>query len=148
MGHRPGGRARLPRATARGRKQGKLRFSFRHRVDDLIVENGRVTGVRGSVLAPSDEDRGIASSREVIDAFEVRGIATVVATGGIGGNLDKVREMWPEDRWGPCPEDMVTGVPAHVDRRGIDIAAAADANLVNTDRMWHYPEGMTNWDSI
>ena len=129
-------------------KQGRVRFCFRHRVDELIVENGRVTGVRGSVLAPSDADRGVASSREVVDTFEVRGIATVVATGGIGGNLAKVREMWPEDRWGPCPEDMVTGVPAHVDGRGIDIAAAAGAHLVNTDRMWHYPEGMTNWDPI
>lgn len=74
-------------------KQSKLRFCFRHRVDELIVENGRVTGVRGSVLAPSDEDRGVASSREVVDTFEVRGLATVISTGGIGGNLAKVREM-------------------------------------------------------
>lgn len=129
-------------------KQGRVEFRFRHQVDDIIVEGGRAVGVRGSILIPSDAPRGEASSREVETHFEVRGQAVVIATGGIGGNLDKVREMWPDDRWGPCPEEMVTGVPAHVDGRGIDIAKAAGANLVNTDRMWHYPEGMTNWDPI
>lgn len=43
---------------------------------------------------------------------------------------------------------MVTGVPAYVDGRGIDIAAAAGARLVNRDRMWHYTEGLHNWDPV
>ncbi|QCB29451.1 FAD-binding dehydrogenase [Corynebacterium endometrii] len=129
-------------------REGRVEFRFRHQVDELIVEGGKVVGVRGSVLVPSDLPRGEASSRDVESHFEARGEAIVIATGGIGGNLDKVREMWPDERWGACPEDMVTGVPAHVDGRGIDIAKAAGANLVNTDRMWHYPEGMTNWDPI
>ena len=129
--------------------EGRLEFRFRHRVDELIVgDEGGVVGVRGSVLADSDLPRGEASSREVTGEFELRGAAVVIATGGIGGNLDKVRAMWPRERWGECPKDMVTGVPAHVDGRGIDIASAAGAHLVNTDRMWHYPEGMMNWDPI
>ena len=72
----------------------------------------------------------------------------VIATGGIGGNLEKVRKMWPTERWGECPKELVTGVPAHVDGRGIDIAQNAGASVVNTDRMWAYTEGMTNWDPI
>lgn len=130
--------------------EGRLEFRFRHRVDELIVagNEGGVVGVRGSVLEDSDLPRGEASSREVKGEFELRGAAVVIATGGIGGNLDKVRAMWPRERWGECPMDMVTGVPAHVDGRGIDIASAAGAHLVNTDRMWHYPEGMMNWDPI
>lgn len=130
--------------------EGRLEFRFRHRVDELIVagNEGGVVGVRGSVLEDSDLPRGEASSREVKGEFELRGAAVVIATGGIGGNLDKVRAMWPRERWGECPKDMVTGVPAHVDGRGIDIASAAGAHLVNTDRMWHYPEGMMNWDPI
>ncbi|MCW2929326.1 MAG: uncharacterized protein JWM19_288, partial [Actinomycetia bacterium] len=31
---------------------------------------------------------------------------------------------------------------------GIDIAAAAGARLVNRDRMWHYTEGLHNWDPV
>ncbi|WP_034651794.1 FAD-binding dehydrogenase [Corynebacterium vitaeruminis] len=130
--------------------EGRLEFRFRHRVDELIVagNEGGVVGVRGSILADTDLPRGEASSRTVVGEFELRGAAVVIATGGIGGNLDKVRAMWPRERWGECPKDMVTGVPAHVDGRGIDIASAAGAHLVNTDRMWHYPEGMMNWDPI
>lgn len=132
----------------RAEKSGQVEFKFRHRVDDIIVENGRAVGVRGVRLAEDSSSRGVASNSHETEPFEVRGAAVVMSTGGIGGNLAKVREMWPEDRWGPCPEDMVTGVPEHVDGRGIDIAAAAGANLVNTDRMWHYPEGMINWEPI
>lgn len=133
---------------------GRVRFAFRHRVDDIISDvdsNGirRVVGVRGSVLTPCDDlARGVASPREVVDTFEFRAPAVVVTSGGIGGNLDLVRRSWPRDRWGECPDDLVTGVPAHVDGRMIGIAEKVGASTVNTDRMWHYTEGMKNWDPI
>ena len=104
--------------------------------------------MRGSVLEPSDLDRGVASSRKTVGEFELRARAVVVTSGGIGGNLDLVRRAWPTDQWGPVPNDMVTGVPAHVDGRMIQISESAGANLVNTDRMWAYTEGMKNWNSI
>lgn len=129
-------------------EEGLVQFLFRHQVDRLKLVDGRVIGVEGSVLKPSDLERGEASSREVVDAFELTAPVTVVTSGGIGGNLDLVRRSWPTERWGDVPDDMVIGVPAHVDGRMIEISAAAGANLVNTDRMWHYPEGMQNWDSI
>ena len=132
----------------RAEEAGQVEFKFRHRMDEIIVENGRAVGVRGMVLADDPRPRGEASNNDELEPFEIRGDAVVISTGGIGGNVDKVREMWPEDRWGPCPKDMVTGVPEHVDGRGITIAEKAGANLVNTDRMWHYPEGMINWDPI
>lgn len=128
--------------------EGKVEFRFRHQVDELIVENDAVVGVRGSVLEPSDLDRGVASSRKTVGEFELRARAVVVTSGGIGGNLDLVRRAWPTDQWGPVPNDMVTGVPAHVDGRMIQISESAGANLVNTDRMWAYTEGMKNWNSI
>lgn len=128
--------------------EGKVEFRFRHQVDELILENDAVVGVRGSVLEPSDLDRGVASSRKTVGEFELRARAVVVTSGGIGGNLDLVRRAWPTDQWGPVPNDMVTGVPAHVDGRMIQISNNAGANLVNTDRMWAYTEGMKNWNSI
>jgi predicted oxidoreductase len=43
---------------------------------------------------------------------------------------------------------VVTGVPAYVDGRMLDIAADAGVRLVNRDRMWHYTEGLRNWDPV
>ncbi|QFU31123.1 FAD-binding dehydrogenase [Brevundimonas sp. Bb-A] len=127
--------------------QGRLTFHFRSRVDQLIVEAGRVTGVAGVRLASSEAPRGAPSSREVAGDFTLRAPSVLIATGGIGGNHDKVRRFWPE-RLGRPPQTMVTGVPAYVDGRGLDIAEAAGARLVNRDRMWHYVEGLRNWNPI
>lgn len=129
-------------------RNGLVRFAFRHRVDDLLVDDGAVTGVRGSVLEPTELPRGVASSRTVVDDFELRAGAVVVTTGGIGHNHDLIRRNWPVDRLGPAPRTMISGVPAHVDGRMLGIAESAGAALVNRDRMWHYTEGINNWDPI
>lgn len=126
---------------------GRVTHRARHRVDELLVEGGSVVGVRGSLLADDPSPRGVASSREVVGAFELRAQAVVVASGGIGGNHDLVRANWPA-RLGPPPERMITGVPAHVDGRMIAITEAAGGAVVNRDRMWHYVEGIHNWDPI
>lgn len=122
-------------------------LKFRHRVDELIVEGGAVVGVRGSVLAPETAGRGEPSNNEVTGDFELRAQAVIVSTGGIGGNHELVREFWPE-RLGLPPRSMITGVPEYVDGRGIVIAENAGARLVNRDRMWHYVEGIQNWDPV
>ncbi|WP_046319141.1 FAD-binding dehydrogenase [Mycobacterium sp. UM_Kg1] len=125
----------------------KVRFAHRHRVDELIVEAGRVSGVRGSVLEPCTAARGVASSRTVIGQFEFGASAVLVTSGGIGGNLDLVRQNWPQ-RMGRVPAQLLAGVPAHVDGRMIGIAEAAGARVINRDRMWHYTEGITNYDPV
>jgi predicted oxidoreductase len=128
--------------------RGLVTFAWRHRVDSLVVSDGAVTGVRGSVLASSAGARGVASSREVTGEFELRAQAVVVTSGGIGGNLELVRKNWPADRLGPAPASMVAGVPAHVDGRMLEITENAGGSVVNRDRMWHYTEGIRNWDPI
>ncbi|WP_329400150.1 FAD-binding dehydrogenase [Streptomyces melanogenes] len=128
--------------------RGLVTFKYRHRVDDLIVEGGAAVGVRGSVLVPSSEPRGVASSRERASEFELRAQAVVVTSGGIGGDHDLVRKNWPVERMGPAPRSMVTGVPAYVDGRMLGITENAGGSIVNRDRMWHYTEGLKNWDPI
>lgn len=125
----------------------RVRFAHRHRVDELIVDDGSVIGVRGAVLEPSDAVRGAPSSRNVVGDFEFRGQAVIVASGGIGGNHELVRKYWPE-RMGRVPEQLLSGVPAHVDGRMLEISATAGASVINSDRMWHYTEGITNYDPI
>ena len=127
--------------------KGLLRFAFRHRVDELIVESGAVVGARGAVLMADLAERGKPTSREAIGAFERRAQAVIVCSGGIGGNHELVRRYWPS-RMGEPPKHMLCGVPAHVDGRMLDIGVIAGANLINRDRMWHYVEGIENWNPI
>jgi predicted oxidoreductase len=135
------------RRVREAEEKGLVEFAFRHRVDEITREAGRVAGVSGAVLAASDIERGQDSSREVVGEFAARAGAVVLSTGGIGHNFDLVRKNWPE-RLGPPPKNMISGVPAHVDGRMLEIAERAGASLIGRDRMWHYVEGIRNWDPI
>ncbi|MEH2511760.1 putative oxidoreductase [Nitrobacteraceae bacterium AZCC 1564] len=128
-------------------KTGRIEFKFRHRVDSLDMAAGQVRGVSGKTLEPSSEPRGVSSSRQVTGDFSLKAQAVIVASGGIGGNHDLVRQNWPK-RLGIPPKRMVSGVPAHVDGRMIGITEAAGARLINRDRVWHYVEGVHNWSPI
>lgn len=135
--------------VTRAERNGLVRFAFRHRVDDLVVDGDDVAvGVSGSVLASTDAARGVATSRKVVSKFEFRARAVVVATGGIGHNFDLIRRNWPVNRLGRAPDHMIAGVPAYVDGRMLDIVESAGARLCNRDRMWHYTEGIHNWDPV
>ncbi|QXG78112.1 FAD-binding dehydrogenase [Modestobacter sp. L9-4] len=126
---------------------GLVEVRHRHRVDGLVVTDGAVTGVRGAVLEPSDAERGAASSRTEVGDFELSAQAVVVTAGGIGGNHDLVRQNWPA-RLGPVPQRLLSGVPAHVDGRMLQITADAGGRVINPDRMWHYTEGIVNHSPV
>ena len=128
-------------------KLGRLTFKFRHRVDALVIRNGTVEGIQGAILEPDPVARGVSSSRKVVGDFTLRAQAVIVAAGGIGGNHELVRQNWPA-RLGKAPQNMISGVPEHVDGRMIGITEAAGARLINRDRMWHYVEGIRNWSPI
>ncbi|WP_367040278.1 FAD-binding dehydrogenase [Streptomyces sp. Je 1-332] len=143
----PGLVAPFERRVREGVARGLVQLKFRHRVSGLSRSSGSVDTVSGEILEPSDAERGTASSREVTGSFEFRAQAVIVTSGGIGGNHDLVRANWPE-RLGTPPERMVSGVPAHVDGRMLGITENAGARLINRDRMWHYTEGIQNWNPI
>jgi hypothetical protein len=126
---------------------GRVGFRFRHRVTELTTTAGVVDGVRGEVLEPSDAPRGVSTSKRVVGDFELRAQAVIVASGGIGANLEMVRRNWPE-RLGRPPARMLSGVPDYVDGRMLAVAEAAGGRVINRDRMWHYTEGIENWDPI
>ncbi len=107
-------------------------------------------GVAGTILATSNAARGEPSNRDVQSEFEFYAEHILVTSGGIGANMELIKKNWP--KWlGEPPEQMIAGVPAHVDGRMIGIAEAAGARVVNPDRMWHYTEGIRNhtpvWDN-
>lgn len=128
-------------------RSGVVDYRPRHQVDDLIMRENAVIGVRGSVLSPSSAGRGEESSREVVGDFEYNAEAVVVSSGGIGANHELIRQHWPS-RLGKPPRAMLSGVPAHVDGRMLGITEQAGGRVVNRDRMWHYTEGIKNWDPV
>src|SRR6201995_894048 len=130
-----------------GAKDGLVTFKFRHRVNELTRTGGAIDGVSGDILAPSTVERGYKSSRDVVGAFTLKAQAVIVTSGGIGANHDLVRKNWPE-RLGQPPKRMITGVPDHVDGRMLAITEAAGGTIINRDRMWHYVEGIRNWNPI
>jgi predicted oxidoreductase len=143
----PGVVAPFERRVREAVARGLVELRFRHRVDELTTTDGAVTGVAGTVLAPSTVRRGEASDRTAAGEFSLQAQAVIATTGGIGGNHELVRRMWPE-RLGGAPDSMLSGVPAHVDGRMLEIARAAGAHEINGDRMWHYVEGVRNWDPV
>jgi uncharacterized protein len=143
----PGIVAPFQAALEQAEKTGHLVVLPRHRVTALRTENGVVTGAQGDILASSAAARGVQSDREPVGTFEITAGSTIVTSGGIGGNHDLVRAAWPE-RLGTPPAEMLTGVPAYVDGSMQAVSAAAGARLINGDRMWHYVEGIRNWDPV
>ncbi|WP_435194719.1 FAD-binding dehydrogenase [Streptomyces sp. NRRL F-5630] len=143
----PGLLAPFVRRVREAAARGLVEFRFRHRVTGLARRAGSVDTVSGEVLEPSGVARGTASSRTVTGSFELRAQAVIVTTGGIGGNHDLVRAAWPP-RLGTPPEKLLSGVPAHVDGLMLKVAGDAGGHLINGDRMWHYTEGIQNWNPI
>jgi predicted oxidoreductase len=127
--------------------RGLVDMRFRHRVNGLTTSAGTVDGVEGEILEATNVARGEASSRTATGSFALKAQAVLVTSGGIGGNFDLVRQNWPE-RLGKLPDFLVSGVPAHVDGRMQLITEAAGGRIVNRDRMWHYVEGIRNWNPI
>lgn len=130
-----------------GMKEGYIDFKPRHRVDEFMQHDGKITGISGTVLAETFINRGEKSSRLGVGEFTYEADAVIVASGGIGANFDLVRKNWPA-RLGTPPNNMVCGVPAYVDGRMLEITEHAGGRIVNRDRMWHYTEGLKNWDPI
>jgi predicted oxidoreductase len=128
-------------------RNGRVAIKCRCRVDDLVKTGGRISGVRGAILEPTSAERGAKTSRAVVGSFEVKAQAVIVASGGIGADHELIRRNWPKSL-GTAPKRMLTGVPDHVDGRMLAITERAGGRIVNPDRIWHYVEGVKNWNPI
>ncbi|MFZ1866132.1 MAG: FAD-binding dehydrogenase [Polyangiales bacterium] len=111
-------------------KAGRLQLHFGHRVDALIQQAGVVVGCHGT--SPDG-------------TFEARGDAVVIAAGGIAGNHDKVRAIWPRDRWGEPPEPMLNGSIPEADGHLLERAEELGAKVTHLEKMWNYAAGVRHW---
>jgi predicted oxidoreductase len=135
------------RRVQAGVERGLVQYRFRHRVTEMSMTGGVCDGVNGEILEASSVERGAPSSRTVLGSFSIHAPAVIVTSGGIGGNHDLVRKNWPS-RMGEAPKRMIQGVPDHVDGLMQGIVAESGGNIINPDRMWHYPEGIQNYAPI
>jgi uncharacterized protein len=124
----------------------RVRMRSRHQVTSLTADDSGVR-VSGQILEPTDVPRGVQTSRAAVGEFTYSAQAAVVASGGIGGNFDLIRQNWPQG-WDQPPQRMIAGVPDYVDGSMLKIIEAAGGRVINPDRMWHYPEGIVNHSPI
>jgi predicted oxidoreductase len=105
-----------------------LDVRFRQRVTELIERDGRVVGAR---VQP--EDGG--------EPYELEAGATVVAAGGIGGNLDIVRKEWPPNLGSP-PEHILMGSHYYADGAMHEEVKRVGGNVTHINRMWNYADAV------
>ncbi len=106
----------------------KLNILYRHRVTNLTMEGGRLKGVSGA----NEKD---------LSPFTATADQIVIATGGINGSIEKVKEHWYKP-WGAPPNTILNG--SHPYAIG-DLHEAADeicAQVTHLDRMWNYAAGI------
>jgi predicted oxidoreductase len=109
----------------------RLDLRFEHCVESLIVANGRVTGCRGRLEGSDDE-------------FEANAENVVIASGGINGNLERVRQNWHAD-WSRPPGTLLNGSHKYADGKLHDAAAARGAHITHLDWQWNYAAGVHHW---
>jgi predicted oxidoreductase len=108
-----------------------LELRFGHRVDSLVTTNGRVTGCRGGLEGSAQE-------------FEAHAESVIIASGGINGDIARVKQHWHAD-WGRPPETILNGSHKYADGRLHDAAATLGANITHLDWQWNYAAGVHHW---
>lgn len=108
-----------------------LELRFEHCVDSLITTNGHVTGCRGRLEGTANE-------------FEATAASVIIASGGINGNLERVRQNWHAD-WSQPPATLLNGSHKFADGKLHDAAAAHGARITHLDWQWNYAAGVHHW---
>jgi uncharacterized protein len=101
----------------------RLEVRFQTRVTELIGDGQAVTGCR---LDPEAE----------IEADQ-----TVIAAGGIGGNLQLIRREWPAELGGP-PQEILMGSHYYADGAMHEEVKRIGGNVTHISRMWNYADAV------
>ncbi|MEL7119386.1 MAG: FAD-binding dehydrogenase [Bacteroidota bacterium] len=112
-------------------KRNLLDLYFRHRVNELIFENGKVVGVRGINEALGKD-------------FEIRADVTVIATGGISGSVNKIKEYWHKDLGTP-PKVVLVGGHKYAQGDLHEAVENINGKFANRDKQWNYAAGIRHY---
>lgn len=108
-----------------------LTLKFQHRVTELISNATGVSGVRGILEANGNP-------------FEAHSEVVVVATGGINGSIEKVKENWYKP-WGTPPEIILNGAHEYAIGDLHDATKRINGSVVNLDKQWNYAAGISHY---
>jgi predicted oxidoreductase len=106
------------------------------RAEHLLIEDGRVVGVR----VAGEAGDGRAGGRDA-GAVDVRAGAVVVATGGFAGDPSALARWAPQTAAHPS---LLCGGGPGADGSGHALLATAGAAFVGLDRLWIYPFGIVD----
>ena len=112
-------------------RRAALTIRFRHRVEDLTVDAGRISGCRGI-------------TEDTREPFSATADAVLVASGGINGSIDRVRQHWHAE-WHRAPPVILNGSHKFADGMLHDAVRSAGGKLTHLDRMWNYAGGVHHW---
>ena len=104
-----------------------IRFRWATMADELIIRNGRVTGVRVRDLRRRTR-------------HELRARNVIVATGGFQSNLKTVLANWPSEL--PKPSRLLVGAAHTATGSGHDLVRRANGSVSRLDHQWNYVLGL------
>ena len=92
-----------------------LTLKFGHKSEELLHDENKTLGIRGVI-----ENSG--------EPFEVKANTTVVAAGGMGGSIEKVKQHWYKP-WGDPPQRLLNGLNPSIDGSMIDAVDKVEGNI-------------------
>jgi uncharacterized protein len=126
-------------------RRSALDLRLRSCVSELLYEGERVVGCRVSDEQPMGAGRSTADHAETrpTGGYSVRAAtAVVVAAGGIGGNLEMVRRVWPTSELGAPPAEMLMGSHYYADGALHEEVQRIGGNVTHLSRMWNYADAV------
>ena len=105
-----------------------ITYLFDHKVDSLLLNKQSICGLQGT-----HEKTG--------QAFEVEAPIVLVASGGINGDIERVKQEWDQS-WGTAPEHILNGAHKYADGTLHDAVKQIDGKVTHLHQMWNYAAGI------
>ena len=105
-----------------------IKYLFDSKAESLLINNRTVCGLQGR-----HEKTG--------EVFEVNAATVLVASGGINGDIDRVKREWDKS-WGEPPEHILNGAHEFADGTMHEAVERIDGRISNLHQMWNYAAGI------
>lgn len=105
-----------------------ISYFFNYKVDSIVLSNQNISGVAGRVEATDQ-------------AFTIEAPVVLVASGGINGDIERVKKEWDRS-WGAPPAHILNGAHRFADGRLHDAVLAINGRVTHLDKMWNYAAGI------
>lgn len=105
-----------------------LTLKFEHKAEEILMQNGKVTGIRGT-------------KEDTKEPFEAYADVTIIAAGGMGGNIERVKKNWYKP-WGSPPDILLNGAHRYADGTMHDAVEKVSGHITHVNKNWPYAAGV------